>query len=220
MRGALAQAPFRKALIIESLSASAAVPEVPPPASTEAPLARPATLTEMFLSFNRLALQGFGGVLPVAQREFVERQRWLTDAQFVEMLSIGQVLPGPNIINVSLMIGDKFFGFRGAMVALAGMLAGPLVIVLALAMLYGEFARIPMVANALRGMGAVSAGLIIATALKLMRGLRTNPIGPLLCTVYGAATMVMIILLKWPLLAVLAVLGPLGMYSAWRKLGP
>jgi hypothetical protein len=75
--------------------------------------------TELFRAFNRLALQGFGGVLPVAQRELVERQRWLSREQFVETLSLGQVLPGPNIVNLALMIGDRFFGLRGA-IGLAG----------------------------------------------------------------------------------------------------
>ena len=69
---------------------------------------------EIFRVFNRLALQGFGGVLAVAQRELVERERWMTPAQFVELLSLGQVLPGPNIVNMALMIGDRFFGWRGA----------------------------------------------------------------------------------------------------------
>ena len=69
---------------------------------------------DLFLTFNRLALQGFGGVLAVAQRELVERKRWLTREQFVEMLALSQVLPGPNIVNLALMLGDRFFGLRGA----------------------------------------------------------------------------------------------------------
>ena len=64
---------------------------------------RPASVTELFFAFNRLALQGFGGVLPVAQRELVERRRWVTRAEFVEILSLGQVLPGPNVVNLALM---------------------------------------------------------------------------------------------------------------------
>ena len=79
-----------------------------------AALRRPADCTELFRAFNRLALQGFGGVLPVAHRELVERQRWLSPQQFVELLTLGQVLPGPNIINMAIVIGDRFFGWRGA----------------------------------------------------------------------------------------------------------
>ena len=80
---------------------------------------RPTSLLQLFLAFTRLALQGFGGVLAVAQRELVERLGWLTKEEFVETLAIAQVLPGPNVVNLSMMIGDRFFGLRGAVVALS-----------------------------------------------------------------------------------------------------
>ena len=88
--------------------------------------AQPRSPRELFVTFNRLALQGFGGVLAVAQRELVERERWLSQAEFVEMLAISQVLPGPNVVNLALMLGDRYFGLRGALAALAGMLLVPL----------------------------------------------------------------------------------------------
>src|SRR5215831_4935158 len=145
------------------------------------PLARPTSLTELFTAFTALALQGFGGVLAVAQRVLCEDRRWLTREDFVEILAVGQVLPGPNVVNVALMIGDRFFGWRGALVALAGMLSVPLVLVLALAALYAESAQNAAVAGALRGMGAVAAGMIVGTALKLMPVLRGNPMGKPAC---------------------------------------
>ena len=137
-------------------------------------LDRPASPAALYFAFNRLALQGFGGVLAVAQVELVERRRWLTKEDFVEMLSMAQVLPGPNIVNLSLMYGDRCFGLRGAFAALAGLLLVPLVIVLSLAALYSQFAQVPRVSGALRGMGVVAAGLVIATALKLFSALRSN----------------------------------------------
>jgi chromate transporter len=82
-------------------------------------------------------------VLPVAQRVLVEQQRWLSREQFVETLSLGQVLPGPNIVNMALMIGDRFFGLRGALAALGGLLTAPLLIVLVLAALYGQLSGVP-----------------------------------------------------------------------------
>src|SRR5712691_10201298 len=100
------------------------------------PLARPASPTELFTAFTALALQGFGGVLAIAQRVLVEQRRWLTREEFIEILAIGQVLPGPNVVNMSLMIGDRFFGWRGALAALAGMMCVPLVLVLVLAAIY------------------------------------------------------------------------------------
>jgi chromate transporter len=186
--------------------------------SSDAPLARPASLIDLFLAFNRLALQGFGGVLPVAQRELVERRRWLTRHEFVELLAVSQVLPGANIVNLSLMLGDRFFGLRGAFVALAGMLAAPLVIVLALAALYGEFAQIPVVGGALRGMGAVAAGLVISTALKLATTLRRNPMGMPFCLALAGTTVAGVAGLRWPLAWVVLGLGSIGIARAWKAL--
>jgi chromate transporter len=187
------------------------------PTPGESPLAQPASSAELFFTFNRLALQGFGGVLAIAQHELVERQRWLTRQQFVEMLALSQVLPGPNVVNLALMFGDRFFGWRGALAAMGGMLVVPLVIVLVLTAAYAEFSRVPVVAGALRGMGAVAAGLVIATAFRLMGTLRANRLGLPLAAAFSVATFVMIALLRWPLVAVLAGLGSLAIALAWRR---
>jgi chromate transporter len=183
-------------------------------------LRSPASAGELFKVFNRLALQGFGGVLPIAQRELVERERWLTQQQFVELLSVSQVLPGPNIVNLALMFGDRYFGWRGAGAALAGILLAPLVIVLLLAMLYAQFAVLPVVAGALRGMGAVAAGLVITTGLKLSLTLRENPMGRQLCVLFTALTFVAIALLRWPLVWVLLGVGGAAIAVTWHKLKP
>ena len=113
------------------------MPDTDPVVPAEQAAARPASLTELFIAFSVLALQGFGGVLAVAQRELCERHQWLTPREFVELLSTAQVLPGPNVCNLSLMIGDRFFGWRGALVALAGMVTAPLLLMLCLAWLLG-----------------------------------------------------------------------------------
>ena len=181
-------------------------------------LAVPASLREVFFAFNWLALQGFGGVLPVAQRELVERREWLSQEQFVEMLSVAQILPGPNIVNLALMIGDRAFGVRGAFAALAGMLLAPLVVVLALTALYGEFAHLPMVSGALRGMGAVAAGLVVATALKLMGTLKRNPMRAPLALAFSVVTVVASTWLRWPLVWVLLGLGSVAIGVAWKRL--
>lgn len=178
----------------------------------------PASKAELFRVFNRLALQGFGGVLAIAQHELVERQRWMSKAQFVEMLSIGQVLPGPNVVNLAMMVGDRFFGWRGALAALGGMLLLPMVVVLALAVLYGEFARVPAVAGALRGMGAVAAGLVIATALKLLPSLKGNVLGPWTCGAFTLLTVAAIAVLRWPMVWVIGGLGSAAMALAWWRL--
>ena len=180
--------------------------------------ARPASAADLFFTFNRLALQGFGGVLAVAQRELVERKQWLSRAQFVEMLALSQVLPGPNVVNLALMLGDRFFGLRGAIAALGGMLLVPLFIVIALTAAYAEFSRLAVVAGALRGMGLVAAGLIIATAIRLMSTLGSNRLGPALAATFAGLTFVTIALLRWPLVWVVAGLGSVAVAVAWRRL--
>lgn len=181
-------------------------------------LRQPASCREVFWVFSRLALQGFGGVLAIAQHELVERERWLSRTEFLELLSVSQVLPGPNIVNMSIMIGDRFFGLRGIASALAGMLLLPLVIMLLLAALYARYAGHAWVAGALRGMGAVAAGLVLAMAGKLLRGLDKNPLGRPACLGLGAATLVLIAVLHWPLVAVIGGLGSVSVALAWWKL--
>lgn len=179
-----------------------------PAAATGA--SRPASAAEIFRVFNGLALRGFGGVLPWAQRVLVDEQRWLGRDEFVAMLSLAQVLPGPNVCNLALMVGDRFFGLRGALAALAGMLAAPLAIVITLALLYARLADHPLVAGALRGMGAVSAGMIVAMALKLLPTQRAHLPGWL----FVAAAFVMVGLLRWPLLWVMGGLGAASVLAA------
>jgi chromate transporter len=180
---------------------------------------RPASPGDLFFTFTRLALQGFGGVLAVAQQELVERKRWLTRQEFVEMLALAQVLPGPNVVNLALMFGDRFFGLRGALAAVSGMLAVPMVIVMALTAAYAEFSRLAFVSGALRGMGAVAAGLIIATAIKLMATLGSNRLGPVLAGAFSLLTFVMIVWLQWPLLWVITGLGSVAVAIAYVRLG-
>jgi chromate transporter len=169
--------------------------------------------------FSALAMQGFGGVLPVAQRTLVEQHRWLTREQFLEMMSIGQVLPGPNIVNLALIIGDRFFGWRGACAALIGLLGLPLLIALTLAALYGQFASQPMVAGALRGMAAVAAGLIIAMAVKLVPTLARNPLGRPLCGLALLATLGTVGALRWPMAYAVLAIGGSACCAAWWRLG-
>ena len=183
------------------------------------PAPRPTSLTDLFASFSLLALQGFGGVLAVVQRELVEKKKWLTLEEFVEDWAVAQILPGPNVVNLSLMIGDRYFGVRGALAALAGMLAFPLVIVLALAALFAGVADLPQVQGALRGMGAVAAGLITATGLKLIAALKENPMGTPVCWALAAITFVAIALLRVPLVWVLLGVGSMACAWAYRQLG-
>ncbi len=185
----------------------------PLPAAT----AQPTSLTDLFVSFTVLALQGFGGVLAVVQRELVEKKRWFTREEFVEEWAVAQIMPGPNVVNLSLMIGSRYFGFKGAMAALAGMLVAPLCVVLLLALVYAQFAGHPGVQGALRGMAAVAAGLIAATGLKLFGALQKNVLGLPVCICLGVLCFVAVGLLRWPLAYVLMGLGTVACTMAYRK---
>ncbi len=190
------------------------------PATAERPT-RAATPATLFLAFSQMALSGFGGVMPFAYRTIVERRRWYTPAEFAEMLAFGQVLPGPSICNVAVMIGWKQCGLGGALAALAGMLLGPSVAVVLLGALYEHFEHVPRVAHALGGMSAVAAGLIIATALNMGFGLFRDRTAPqaipgvqaaLLALAFGAVGIA-----HWPMLMVIGVLGPLAVLLAWWR---
>ena len=178
----------------------------------------PGSPAALFLAFNQLALQGFGGVLAVAQRELVDRRGWMSREAFVELLSIGQVLPGPNIVNMALIYGDRCFGWRGAFAACAGIMAAPLVIVLALAVLWRHSANSPVLAGALHGMSLVAAGLIVATAIKVGTTLRRNALGPGWCAAFVLAMFLLIGVWRLPLVWVLPALGLTACLLAWRRL--
>jgi chromate transporter len=175
--------------------------------------AQPQSPRDLFVSFTWLALQGFGGVLAVVQREMVEKKRWLSPDEFLEDWAVAQVLPGPNVINLALMIGDRYFGLRGAVAALAGMLVVPLCVILVLAVLYAHYAGNPEVAGALRGMGAVAGGLIAATGIKLIPQLRKHPLGFGVCLGCVVLVFAAIALFHIPLGWVLLTIG--GGFCAW-----
>jgi len=194
--------------------------DLPSPAPGAPPRPQPRSPADLFWSFTWLALQGFGGVLAVVQRELVERKRWMTNEEFVEDWAVAQIMPGPNVVNLSIMIGDRYFGLRGAFAALAGMLTFPLILVLALAVVYAQFSGHPAVAGALRGMGAVAAGLIAGVAIKLFASITKHPLGRPLCVAFVLLTIVAMAVLRWPLWWILPVVGGAACLLTWRKLAP
>jgi len=189
-----------------------------PPMPEQEALNQPRSKTDLFLSFTRLALQGFGGVLAVVQHELVDKKRWMTREQFVEEWAVAQIMPGPNVVNLSLMIGGRYFGLPGALAGLAGMLSAPLVVVLLLAMAFGTVSDAAWAQGALRGMGAVSAGLIAGTGIKLISALKTNPMRMPVCIALAALSFVGVALLRLPLAWVLLGTGALGCGWAWVQL--
>ena len=135
----------------------------------------PRTLTELFVGFLSIGARSFGGVLPWAHKAMVEERRWITQADFTETIGLCQVLPGPNIGNASVVLGYRWFGIKGSIVAFLGLIGLPYFWVLGLALVYGEFASNPLVNGIVTGVGAGGAGLFLATAVKLGKPVARNP---------------------------------------------
>jgi len=167
-------------------------------------------------------MQGFGGVLAVAQKELCDRRRWLTHTEFLELLGTAQVMPGPNVCNLSIMIGDRFFGWRGACAALGGMIALPMALMLVLAWVVGQTPPASeahhMVQGALRGIAAVAGGQIIGTVLRLSKPLVRHPMGLSWAAGFAAAAFAMMALLHLSLVWVLLGLGCLACVWTWLSL--
>lgn len=188
-----------------------------PTASSEG-TTRPTSLLGFFLTLNWMALQGFGGVLTVAQRILCEQKKWLTPKQFAEDWAVSQVLPGPNIVNLSIVLGDRYFGIRGAFVAVLGLFLAPLILVLIVATLYNQFTNIAVVTGAVKGMGAVAAGMIGAVGLKLFVSIKTSSMGRMAFGAVAAASFVMVALLRIPLIWTIVLIGIPSVFWTYRQL--
>jgi chromate transporter len=151
--------------------------------------------------------------MPWARRMLVEERRWLTAREFTDVFGLCNFLPGPNVVNVSVVIGGRYHGPRGALAAFAGLLTLPLVVVLALGALYGRFGQVPGVDALLRGVGAAAAGLVLSTGLRMAVPLARQP----RALTFLAVTFVAVALLRWPLVPVLLTLAPLGVLAAWWR---
>ncbi len=179
-----------------------------------APHAPPMTRRALFLGWMLIGLTGFGGVLAVARRVLVEDRRWLTGPEFTELLSIGQVLPGPNIINVSVAVGDRFHGPVGSLISITGLMLAPIAIVLGLGWLYLHFGEIPITQGIVRGLAPAAAGLMVATGIKMAWSEIRRPWKALIVLI----GFVLIGLMRWPLLQVLPVLAVIGIGLSWWTL--
>ena len=177
-----------------------------------APSTPPATRLTLFTAFLKMGLLGFGGVMPWARRVLVDERRWLTEREFAELLGLCQILPGPNVVNLSVILGARWQGAAGALVALTGILFVPVVAVLLLATFYASVAHSPVAHAAITAASAAAAGLILGTAIRLLTGARPAPHG----LAVGGAVFVAVALLHLPLLWVLAVAVPLGIALEWR----
>jgi chromate transporter len=166
----------------------------------------------LFLTFSRITLSSFGGALFWARRTLVDRQRWLTDREFIELLTLGQILPGANVLNLAVMVGYRFAGWTGAAAAVAGFVGGPCLVVISMGVLYQQYGALPQVQRALAGMSIVAAALLFATVIKLAMALprRWRP------WLFGIIAFSGVGVMRWPLLWVMGVLAPLAVAAAWK----
>lgn len=176
-------------------------------------LTPPSSLWQLFLGFLEVALCSFGGAFAWAHRILVLRRRWLAEDDFAQALSLCQVLPGPNIVNLSIFLGDRFFGIRGSIVAILGLTVVPICIVVVLEILYLEYSHVAAVVGMLGHMGAAAAGLVLGLGLRLLWRLPRRSVGYAM----AGATFIAIGLLRWPLPPVVLVLVPLAVLLAWRR---
>ncbi|PXW28196.1 chromate transporter [Paraburkholderia caballeronis] len=193
-------------------------PEIAPPAPHSPDRAHPdeplhtPTVRELFAGFLGLGFTSFGGALPLARRAIVEQRRWLSAPEFTDLLGLCQFLPGGNVINLSVAIGMRFHGWRGALAGLLGLIAGPSLVVVGLGVLYERTQNDPHIRHLFVGLAAAAAGLLISMAAKILLPLRRDPVA----AVIAALGFVAIAVLRTPLLPTMLVLTPLGIAAAAR----
>ena len=172
-------------------------------------------LRALFLGFSSVGLSGFGGVLPFARRMLVEERCWLSAEEFNVLLGLCQFLPGPNVINLAVVVGKRHQGVAGAVVAPLGLLAGPFVVAMLLALLYDRYGNLPKAQSMLRGIAAVGCGLLFAMAWRMGAALRDKA----LFLPFTLLVVIGIAGLRWPMLWIM--LGGLALSGglAWWRLG-
>jgi chromate transporter len=187
----------------------------PLPETAAAPQIQP-TLWELFVAFATISLSGFGGVLAWSRRMMVEERKWLTPEQFNEAYALCAFLPGGNILNFSVIFGSRFRGPAGALVAIAGLMGPPMLLIMIVGAIYAHYGDVPALRRMLTGVASAAAGLMMATVAKMARPLFRGSavIGPLI----ALATFVSIGIMQWPLPLVLAVIVPVSIGAAWVRL--
>src|ERR1700692_250676 len=189
---------------------------MPAPRATEpVAAAAPPRLSQLFIAYALISLYGFGGVLAWSRRMMVEERRWLTPEQFNEAYALCSFLPGPNIVNFSVIFGSRVRGPLGGLVALVGLLGPPMALIIVIGALYAHYGDLPALRRALIGVTAAAAGLIMSTVAKMALPLFRNRAvgGPVIALgTFGA-----IGIAQWPLPIVLVVVLPISLALAWVR---
>lgn len=172
-------------------------------------------LYELFASFVVVSISGFGGALPWARRMIVEKRGWMSAEEFNEAFALAQFLPGPNVVNFSVVFGSRFGGAPGAAVALAGLMGPPLIVVMVLAVLYARFGDLEILGRILSGITAAATGLLMAVVAKMAAPLfrKRRDWAPFIAIVAFIGVAIM----QWPLPLVFVALAPVSIAIAWVK---
>jgi chromate transporter len=185
-------------------------PDSPPAAiaAPDTPTSMPPSLIALFVAFAKMSLAGFGGVMVWARRGIVDEHRWMTAEEFNETFALCHFLPGPNIVNLSVVFGSRFRGIAGGIAAFTGLVGPPVVIVMILAVLYARFGEIEALRRILAGVSSAAVGLLISVVFRMMMPLVKKR--DLVSLAVMAAVFVAIGLVRLPLPAVLLVAIPLS----------
>jgi chromate transporter len=170
-------------------------------------------VADLFLGFFLVGIMGFGGVLASARRMVVERRRWMTAAEFTDLLGLCQFLPGGNIMNLSVALGGRFRGVPGAAAAFLGLMSGPVIVVIALGAVYDQARELQAVRGAFAFVSAAAAAFMLATALRIAAPLRHRPLG----VVIAMATFGSLMVFGWPLVIALPVMAAISVAVSWRS---
>ena len=187
------------------------------PSTASSPHPPPPSLSALFVAFATIALCGFGGVLAWSHRVMVEERRWLTPEQFNETYALCSMLPGSNILNFSIIFGSRFRGVSGALVAIAGLLGPPMLLIMIIGTIYAHYGEVPALRRALTGIASAAAGLLVATVAKMTRPLFVNR-RSIAVPLVAIATFAAIGLMQWPLPLVLAAIIPVSIGISWVRL--
>lgn len=194
---------------------------VPAPDIPESATSTPPGLIALFVAFAKMSLAGFGGVLVWARRGIVDQHRWMTADEFNETYALCHFLPGPNVVNLSVVFGSRFRGIPGSIAAFAGLLGPPVVIMTILAALYARYGEIDALRRILAGVSCAAVGLLLSAVFRMMMPLVKRR--DLVALVLLAAVFVAIGLLRLPLPAVLLVAIPLSIalsFAMRRRVRP
>jgi chromate transporter len=188
-------------------------PPPPPPSSPPVKSPPAITLLELFLGFAKISVSGFGVILPWARRLIVDDKKWMSAEEFNETFALAQFLPGPNVVNLSVVFGSRIGGATGAAVALLGLIGPPALIATALAALYALYGDVDILRRILTGIAAAAIGLMIAVIAKMAEPILRKGFGP--APLVMAAAFLAIGVARWPLVTTLAVLAPASIALAW-----